>query len=323
MILEPRTLEELQRSLKAANATGEPVDSVRLGMLNRLMDHVPADMTATVEAGMTLAQFQQRLAAQGQWLPLDPPNSDHLALGDLLSTNTSGPRRFGYGTVRDYLLGIRVALADGRLIRAGGKVVKNVAGYDLCKLFVGSHGTLGVIVEATFKLRPIPEAEQFVQAEFDSVEQADALIQAILESDLAPVVLDLHNLQTFRVSRSDAPRPHAWTLVLGFAGAREDVAYQVAKAGELGARTPSNLDHETRFWNADTIGPTRRSSVLSSELAKTIQGLGRVAMVARAGNGIIWYRGGPEPPKADRPEKLIRRVKETFDPKRIFPELPL
>ena len=111
-------------------------------------------MTATVEAGMSSGLFRITRRA-GQWLPIDPPNSDRTTIGDLLAHNLSGPRRFGYGTIRDYLIGIKVALANGEIIKAGGKVVKNVAGYDLCKLFIGAKHTLGIIVEATFKLRPL------------------------------------------------------------------------------------------------------------------------------------------------------------------------
>src|SRR5438552_3360089 len=107
-------------------------------------------MTVTVETGLTLAALQARLAERGQWLPIDPPNPQTATLADILNANGSGPHRFGFGTIREHLLGLTVALADGRLIHSGGKVVKNVAGYDLCKLFVGSHGTLGVAVEATF-----------------------------------------------------------------------------------------------------------------------------------------------------------------------------
>src|SRR5205085_8398231 len=125
--------------------------------------------------------------------PLDPPNSQTLSIERLLATNACGPRRFGYGTVRDYVIGMAVLLADGRMIHSGGKVVKNVAGYDLMKLFVGSRGSLGVIVEVTFKVLPIPETEQFVAANCGSVENAEKLIDCVLNSDLAPIVLDLHN----------------------------------------------------------------------------------------------------------------------------------
>lgn len=361
MVLQPQTVEELQQAVAAANASGERIASVRVDALNHLVDHVPEDMTATVEAGMTLSEFQQRLASQGQWLPVDPPGAERLGIGELLSANASGPRRFGYGTVRDYLIGMKVVLADGRAIKSGGKVVKNVAGYDLCKLFIGAHGTLGVIVEATFKLRPLPEAEQFVQAQFGVIEKTDAFLQAVLESDLVPMVLDLHNLpvsppldpsqegnlpkavsneipswegsgvgprperssERTREPRANAPRAHALTIVLGFAGAREDVEYQLNQGAKLGAKSASNLSHETEFWRSTSTAPIRRISVAPSRLVETVQGLGDVPFVARAGNGLICYRGGSQPPKAETPEKLIRRVKDTFDPKHIFPELPL
>ncbi|HIG81295.1 MAG TPA: FAD-binding oxidoreductase, partial [Verrucomicrobiales bacterium] len=106
--------------------------------MGELIEHVPEDMTATVQAGMSLGDFQTQLAQQNQWLPVDPPCPADRSIGALLAGNTTGPRRFGFGTVRDWLIGIAVVLPDGRLIRNGGKVVKNVAGFDLCKLFIGS-----------------------------------------------------------------------------------------------------------------------------------------------------------------------------------------
>src|SRR2546423_14266551 len=101
---------------------------------NRIISHQPEDMTVSVECGLTLGALQERLAQARQWLPIDPPNSETVTIGDVLNRNSCGPHRFGYGTIREHLLGLTVALADGRMIHAGGKVVKNVAGYDLCKL---------------------------------------------------------------------------------------------------------------------------------------------------------------------------------------------
>lgn len=124
--------------------------------LNRVLDYVPSDLTITVEAGITLAAVQVLLAPHQQWLPWDPPCID-ATLGGLLATAASGPLRLGYGTPRDWVLGMRVALGDGRLVKSGGKVVKNVAGYDSHKLHIGALGTLGVIGEVTFKLAPLPE----------------------------------------------------------------------------------------------------------------------------------------------------------------------
>ncbi len=128
--------------------------------MSRLVEHEPADLVATAEAGLTLADFNREVGRAGQWLPLDPPGARR---GDARRRRGDGRgrarRRFGYGAPRSHVLGMRVALAGGRVIRAGGRVVKNVAGYDLCKLFTGSHGTLGVILEVTFRLRPRPRRE--------------------------------------------------------------------------------------------------------------------------------------------------------------------
>jgi FAD/FMN-containing dehydrogenase len=317
MVLHRASVEELCRALAEASARGERITGFDLRALDRVREYTPEDMTVTVEAGLTLEALQQRLAERGQWLPIDPPHADRLSIGALLATNASGPRRHGYGTIREHLIGLRVALADGRLIKAGGKVVKNVAGYDLCKLFVGSFGSLGVIVEATFKVQPLPESEQFVQAGCESLEQAGRLIEAVVESGLTPVVLDLHNLSPL------PPRPAPrLTAVLGFAGTREEVAWQIDQARAAGFHSPADLEHEARFWAAGSVGAPRKLSVLPSKLSEAIVTLGDVSFIARAGNGVIYYRGGPEPPKAELPLKLMQRVKESYDPKHLLPECP-
>jgi len=147
MILQPSSLKDLSRGLSHACALGEKIERVELGALNRVVAHSPEDLTVTVQTGLTLLALQSELKKRGQWLPVDPPHPDRLTIRELLEENISGPRRFGWGTIRDYLLGTRVALADGRIIKSGGRVVKNVAGYDLAKVFVGSRGTLGVMAE--------------------------------------------------------------------------------------------------------------------------------------------------------------------------------
>jgi len=291
------------------------VSGIHLDALNRVVEHEPHDMTVTVEAGLTLARLQADLSRSRQWLPLDPPHPERLTVGALLAANASGPRRFGYGTCRDYLLGIKVVLADGRVIHSGGKVVKNVAGYDLAKLFVGSQGSLGVIAQATFKLRPLPEAEEFVQARRPSLDEATALLALAIESELTPVVVDLHDL-------TPSPDQHraTFSLVVGFAGTREEVQWQRTRANELGLAEGATLDHEYRFWNG---GPAaRRVSVLPSRLVETLRHLGAVSFLARAGNGVIYYRGGPETAKDEAPARLIQRLKNEFDPRHILPVLP-
>lgn len=315
MILQPSSLKDLSRGLSHAGALGEKIERVELSALSRVVEHAPEDLTVTVETGLTLLALQAELGKSRQWLPVDPPRAERLTIRELLEENASGPRRFGWGTIRDYLIGVKVALADGRIIKSGGKVVKNVAGYDLAKLFIGSRGTLGVIAEVTFKLRPLPEAETFIQARCDSLEKAARLIESVLESELAPAVLDLHNL----------PVPHSdpstgFRLVLGFAGTREEVEWQIGKARELGAGEQSNLVYEEVFWKNGS--PAHRLSCLPSRLTDELRRLGEAPFVARAGNGLIYHRETSKAPKADLPVKLMRRLKDAFDPKRILPELP-
>src|SRR4030095_12784111 len=120
-------------------------------------EHEPADLVAVAEAGTTLHTLNKTLADNGQWLAIDPPGAaDLVTIGVVVATGLGGAQQFGYGAPRRHVIGMKVVLADGSLIKVGGRVVKNVAGYDLCKLFTGSYGTLGVIVEINFKLRPLP-----------------------------------------------------------------------------------------------------------------------------------------------------------------------
>ncbi|NTW02314.1 MAG: FAD-binding oxidoreductase, partial [Oscillochloris sp.] len=125
--------------------------ALHLAGLSRVVEYTPADMVIRVEAGVTLGQVQDLLAQHGQWLPWDPPLPYQATIGGLLASGASGLLRLSYGTPRDWTLGMRVALGDGRLVKSGAQVVKNVAGYDTHKLHIGALGTLGVIVEATFK----------------------------------------------------------------------------------------------------------------------------------------------------------------------------
>jgi FAD/FMN-containing dehydrogenase len=315
--LRPSAVVELAEGLRGFHRRGETLASIDLGALARVLEHTPEDMTVTVETGLTLAALQSHLARNGQWLPIDPPNAATLTIADLLNEDRSGPRRFGHGTIREHLLGLQVVLADGRVIRNGGKVVKNVAGYDLCKLFVGARGTLGVIVEATFKLRPLPEAESFVTAPCASPHQVAQRIEAVLDSELTPIVLDLHHL----APHASHLAPH---LVLGLAGTREEVQWQLSLAATLGIREPAGLDHELRFWSQPIL--PRRLSVLPSRLAETIQALGQVPWVARAGNGVIYHHSTLPPAQAGAvfgKGSLHRRIKDAYDPKHIFPDLSL
>ncbi len=157
-------------------ALGNPPDSVGLVLdlsrLNRVIDYQPGDMTATVEAGITLDALQRELATARQFVPLESPLSGRATVGGTLATACAGPMAHAYGPPRDWLIGIGVVGADGVATKAGGRVVKNVTGYDLNKLYTGSLGTLGIIVEASFKVSPLQPEDYALVAPFDSMEEA-------------------------------------------------------------------------------------------------------------------------------------------------------
>src|SRR5919109_2258530 len=164
-----------------------------LARLNRVLAHEPADLTATVQAGITIAALSAGLGRRRQWWPLDPPLAAAATVGGVLATNTSGPKRLLYGTARDLLIGITVVHADGTISKAGGKVTKNVTGYDMMKLYTGSLGTLAVIAEATLKLRPLPPGQQLIWSTFASREAAAETAQRLLAEGLLPNAVELVN----------------------------------------------------------------------------------------------------------------------------------
>lgn len=176
-----------------------------LSRYNRVIDYQPADLTASVEAGISLDSLQRELAQGGKFLAIEAPMSARATVGGILASNASGPLRFGYGLPRDWLIGIGVVNARGVETKAGGKVVKNVTGYDLGKLYTGSMGTLGIITEATFKLIPLPVAYSALAAVFPSMEAAVDAGSQLLKQVYAP-----HGLQVVDSSvaqRLDFPAP--------------------------------------------------------------------------------------------------------------------
>jgi FAD/FMN-containing dehydrogenase len=306
--LRASSISEVVEQLAVAARASETISSIDIGSMNRVLEYTPEDMTVTVEAGITLAELQRRLAERGQWLPIDPPRPQSLTIGALLAANKSGSRRYGYGTIREHLLGIKVVLADGRVIKAGGKVVKNVAGYDLCKMFAGSRGTLGIIVEATFKVLPKPEKEQFVKAHASTAEGLAPLLEKLNASELTPIAIDIYNQERNQPA-----------LIIGFAGSREDVEWQLNKARELGLSEAATLEYNEQFWGE---GDAPHSiSVLPSKLIDVLRNL-KASFVARAGNGIVYFRGEQPLPKSALPLDLMRRIKDAYDPKHLFPDLP-
>ena len=164
---------------------------VDLRSMDHVVEHEAGDLVARVQAGATIGQLAVAFGSAGQQLALDVPAE--ATVGGVVATGTAGPRRFRYGAPRDLLIGITVVRADGVVAQAGGKVVKNVAGYDLGKLFAGSQGTLGVITEAAFRLHPLPAAVAWVTAEFGPAERAGAVtaVAAAAGSPLVPSAVEL------------------------------------------------------------------------------------------------------------------------------------
>ncbi|MFN3477144.1 MAG: FAD-linked oxidase C-terminal domain-containing protein, partial [Candidatus Methylomirabilales bacterium] len=184
---------------RAFGGIPERVDLVlALSRLNGVVDYEPKDLTATFQAGIGLKEAQAALAPNNQCIPLDPPSADLATIGGILATNSSGPRRLRYGTSRDLVLAIRVVHADGVVTKGGAKVVKNVAGYDMNKLYIGSLGTLGVIVEATFRLYPMPTVEKTYLAPFASIDLAQGVAARILDAPLVPSAVELLNPEASR-----------------------------------------------------------------------------------------------------------------------------
>ena len=160
--------------------------------LAAIVAHEPGDLTVSVEAGIQIGRLNAMLAGHGQCLPLDSSGGDAATIGGLLATNDSGPLRHRFGTPRDLVIGIQVATVDGRLAKAGGRVVKNVAGYDLSRLMCGSFGELAAIVGATFKLAPVPVSSATVVAERVDATAAGAIAAAIAASQLEPQAFEVH-----------------------------------------------------------------------------------------------------------------------------------
>jgi FAD/FMN-containing dehydrogenase len=230
--------------------------------MKRLLKHEPADLVATAEAGMTLRDFQAQLAQAGQWLPIDPPDNGSITLGGAVATGSNGPQSFGYGPLRSFVIGMRAVLAEGKQIKAGGSVVKNVAGYDLCKLFTGSYGTLGIITELTFKLRPLPLETRTIVA----TGSRDSLLSTgrSLASTFFPVAIELissklaHDL-AMQTKNEDV-------LLVKFTGSPRAVVTQTAQALKIlrdQRLKCSTFDDDEALWQRLSAAPQKTENDLS------------------------------------------------------------
>jgi glycolate oxidase FAD binding subunit len=309
-------------------AIPEPFDVlIETRKLTRLLEHEAPDLTCQTEAGITLADLQAQLATKGQWLPLDPPDATQATIGGILASNTSGPKRLRYGTARDLVIGLRVVQANGEIARSGGRVVKNVAGYDLNKLYIGSLGTLGVIVEANFKLQPLPANERTLLLTFSNSQDTIQTIIAVLGSLLTPSAMELIDAGAAN-DMSDffglnLPT-NGYTLALDFEGSLATIERQMDEA-RLIARTNGALlgddlagTEQERFWQAIRGhlegSVTCKAAILVSRMAHYLQKLEEIcrhhelesAVIAHAGNGILYIELRP----GDATPRLVKAIAE-------------
>lgn len=314
---------------------------VVLTRLNRIIDHEPGDLTATFQAGIPLRDVQASLHRSGQFLPFDPASCDRRTIGGILATNSSGPSRHRYGTARDLVIGIRVVHADGTITKGGAKVVKSVSGYDMNKLYIGSLGTLGIILEATFKLYPLPAVERTWIALFQTGEGAARALVQILHATAVCTRVELLSSGAARAIGRQVgcqfPEGTA-ALALSVGSVPEAVDAQIAAIRQLcrqeGAGAEFLLEDSTQdsLWKAvcdfsSVIGDGRsqvtlKASVLPTHVVDTIHYgealAGRLglesAAISEAGCGIVrlYWTGAPGL-AANNPISIAKGIKDLRD----------
>jgi glycolate oxidase FAD binding subunit len=348
---KPATAEELARRLQQAAEAGTAVTPVgggrasgmgdvtqRRGValhtsrLDRVIEHSQADMVVTVEAGITLEALQAQLAKAGQFLPLDPFNSPGHTIGGLLATAWSGPLRLRFGSARDFLIGIRVALPDGKLASGGGRVVKNVSGYDMMKLHYGALGSLGVIVAASFKVFPKPLHDLTLEAAHPSFDEAWTEAERVLSLPLAPSALELFSDGRMLARFSGSPDAVKRTAAeCGWATADESVwSDHSRRAPERWARIAvprvelkrilKSLPHGEGWWASPGVGIAHWAVDATANAVLDMR-----AKVEAAGGTLVMLSAPPDfmqqvgawgtPPTT---LEIMRRLKDAFDPKGIL-----
>ena len=278
-------------------AWGTPTGPIDLllstSRMHAVVAHRHGDLTATVEAGATLASVNASLGAKGQWIPWDPPWSSRATIGGIVATNDSGPRRHLSGAPRDSIIGMTMARADGALAKAGGIVVKNVAGYDLSRLLNGSFGCLGVVVTATFKLAPRPPASRTVTVELATLEAAAPVIRDVMAVSLTPTAVEVASpparvlLRFESVEEATVEQANAALRLVGQYGPARLVAGDEEAAAWR--------DH-ARHWEAD--GTLIKLSTLPAELVPTLEWVEQatsragleLSLAGRGGLGVVDLR---------------------------------
>jgi glycolate oxidase FAD binding subunit len=313
---------------------------VETGGLNRVLEHNVGDFTAVLEAGAPLAEAQATFAGEGQMLAIDPALRDEATVGGVMAANDSGPLRHRYGGMRDLVVGTTVALSDGTLARSGGKVIKNVAGYDLGKLFCGSLGTLGLIVRVAVRLHPLPPGTASAAGASDDPDRLGAAARALAAQPLEADCLDVD-------WRDGAGR---LLVRFGSAAAGDQAAETVTRMRELGLADCEVIEDDDELWMTQRVRQRGDCVLKVSGRATDLPAVCRAGggVVGRPALGLYWISLPPDPaavaaarealaPRActllDAPAELrgdawaapdpgalavMARIKERFDPARIF-----
>jgi glycolate oxidase FAD binding subunit len=344
-VVKPRSADEVAQLLREAAEAGKAVTPVgggramtmggpadrcdvelRMAALDRVVEHAAADMVVTVEAGIRLEALQEHLAKSGQFLPLDPFNSPGHTVGGLIAAGWTGPLRLRYGSVRDFMIGIRVALPDGKLASAGGRVVKNVSGYDLMKLHVGALGSLGVIVAASFKVFPRPLRDVTVESH-----DGWAAAEQVMSLPMAPAALDLFS--DGRVLARFFGSPDAVDVMVkatGWAKADDGVWAEHSRSAptrwariatprtEL-RRVIESLPGGASWWCSPGSGIAHWSFGDAEEVAtarRLVESAGGSLVLMAASDDVKNQAGawGTPPPTLD----VMRRLKDAFDPHHVL-----
>ena len=297
------SLDEAAGALAAAHAEGRRVcigDDLTAGGLDQVLEHDPGDLTCTVESGVRLSELRAILASAGQRLSLDPPGDP--TIGALLARNASGPLRHRFGSPRDLVLGTTLVLADGTIASAGGKVVKNVAGYDLARLVCGSEGRLAFIARASFRLHPLPKAARTLVVD---TKDAAAVVTALVRSQLQPSALDIL---------------HPGRVAMLFEGSERAVAAQLAAARALvgGAEADTASWDESRRRQGAASGRVRFDP---GELRPVLEALNDA--VIRPAAGVAYSADNAsynslQAPSHGAVEKLAERIAQELDPRGVL-----
>jgi glycolate oxidase FAD binding subunit len=317
-------------------AASRPGIGLSLRQLCRVIDHSPQDLTVTVEAGVTWAELTQRLAAEKQRLPFDVPDGGRATVGGILATSLNGPRQFACGAIQDYVLGIRAVDGRGTAFAGGGRVLKNAAGYNMCRLLVGSLGAFGVITQATLMTRPMPETSAFATCDLADFDAAEKLLSALLHTQTLPVAVELligpvwpinGGLSQFRApckawSDENGTVPlssaHAKGLLVGFEGSAAEVQWMIDQIGQewrqLGVDSSKIvLGADADFVWDELIGFAAevQISVLPGKLIGLIDGMLQsqpgCSILSHAGNGVLLVRLPPTLP--ERFSAAIRQLR--------------